>query len=73
MVAHAFNPSTLEAEAVGSLRVWGLPGLQKEFQGKFQNELEHRETFSQKNQTNKTNKKVKKKKKRKEKKRKITN
>jgi hypothetical protein len=31
VVAHAFNPSTLEAEA-GSLWVQGQPGLQSEFQ-----------------------------------------
>ena len=29
MVAHAFNPSTREAEAGGSLWVWGQPGLQE--------------------------------------------
>lgn len=27
MVVLTFNPSTREAEAVGSLRVWGQPGL----------------------------------------------
>jgi hypothetical protein len=27
IVVHAFNPSTLEAEAGGSLWVWGQPGL----------------------------------------------
>jgi hypothetical protein len=32
MVVHAFNPSTQEAEAGGSLCVWGQPGLYKEFQ-----------------------------------------
>jgi hypothetical protein len=32
MVMHAFNPSTQEAEAGGSLAVWGQPGLQSEFQ-----------------------------------------
>jgi hypothetical protein len=32
MVAHTFNPSTPEAEAGGSLRMWGQPGLQNEFQ-----------------------------------------
>ena len=31
MVAHAFNPSTWEAEA-GGFRVQGQPGLQSEFQ-----------------------------------------
>ena len=30
---HTFNPSTLEAEAGGSLWVWGQPSLQSEFQG----------------------------------------
>ena len=32
VVAHTFNPSTLEAEAGGSLWVWDHPGLQIEFQ-----------------------------------------
>jgi hypothetical protein len=32
MVVHAFNPSTWEAEAGGSLWVRGQPGLQSEFQ-----------------------------------------
>ena len=32
MVAHAFNPSTQEAEAGGYLQVRGQPGLQSEFQ-----------------------------------------
>ena len=32
MVVHAFNPSTLEAEAGGSLKVQGQPYLQSEFQ-----------------------------------------
>ena len=31
--AHAFNPSTQEAKAGGSLWVQGQPGLQSEFQG----------------------------------------
>jgi hypothetical protein len=31
MVAHAFNPSTREAEVV-DFWVWGQPGLQSEFQ-----------------------------------------
>ena len=31
-LVHTFNPSTREAEAAGSLRVWGQPGLQREFQ-----------------------------------------
>jgi len=31
-MAHAFNPSTQEAEASGSLWVLGQPGLQSEFQ-----------------------------------------
>ena len=30
--AHAFNPTTGEAETGGSLRVWGQPALQIEFQ-----------------------------------------
>lgn len=29
---HTFNPRTQEAEAGGSLRVWGQPGLYNEFQ-----------------------------------------
>ena len=32
VVAHAFNPSTQEEEAGGSLRVRGQAGLQSEFQ-----------------------------------------
>jgi hypothetical protein len=32
VVADVFNPSIWEAEAVGSLSVWGQPGLQSEFQ-----------------------------------------
>ena len=32
VVVYAFNPSTLEAEVDGSLRVWGQSGLQSEFQ-----------------------------------------
>ena len=32
VVVHAFNPSTWEAEADGSLWVQDQPGLQKEFQ-----------------------------------------
>ena len=32
VVPPAFNPSTLEAEEDGSLRVQGQPGLQSEFQ-----------------------------------------
>jgi hypothetical protein len=32
VVAHAFNPSTWEAEAGGSLLVQGQPSLQSEFQ-----------------------------------------
>ena len=32
MVTHAFNPSTWEAEASGSLWDQGQPGLQSEFQ-----------------------------------------
>ena len=32
MMAHTFNPSTLEAEAGGSLWVQGQPGLHSEFQ-----------------------------------------
>ena len=32
MVTHAFNPSTWEEEADGSLKVWGQPSLQREFQ-----------------------------------------
>jgi hypothetical protein len=32
MVAHAFNPSTWEAEAGGFLSSRGQPGLQSEFQ-----------------------------------------
>ena len=32
MLVHAFNPSTQEAGAGGSLWVWGQPGLQSEFQ-----------------------------------------
>ena len=32
VVAHAFNPSTQEAEASGSLYVQVQPGLQSEFQ-----------------------------------------
>jgi hypothetical protein len=31
-VAHAFNPSTLEAEAGGSLWVWSQPCLPSELQ-----------------------------------------
>jgi hypothetical protein len=31
-MAHTFNPSTWEAEAGGSLWVWGQPGLQSKFQ-----------------------------------------
>jgi hypothetical protein len=31
-MAHAFNPSTWNAKAGGSLRVRGQPGLQSEFQ-----------------------------------------
>jgi hypothetical protein len=33
VVAHTFNPSTQEAEAGGSLWVWGQPDLYSEFQG----------------------------------------
>ena len=32
MVTHAFDPTTRDAEAAGSLWVWGQPGLQNEFQ-----------------------------------------
>jgi hypothetical protein len=32
VVADTFNPSTQEAEADGSLWVWGQPGLQSKFQ-----------------------------------------
>jgi hypothetical protein len=32
MVAHAFNPSTQEAEAGGSLSIWGQPAIQSKFQ-----------------------------------------
>ena len=32
VVVHAFSPSTREAEAGGSLRVQGQPGLHSEFQ-----------------------------------------
>ena len=44
VVAHAFNSSTLEAGAGGSLGVQGHPGLQSEFQAS----LDYRETLSQK-------------------------
>ena len=40
MVAHAFNPSTWEAEAGGSLWFWSYPGLQSEFQDRLQSYLE---------------------------------
>ena len=40
MVVHTFNPSTLEAEAGGSLRVLGQPGLQREFQDNLQSYTE---------------------------------
>jgi hypothetical protein len=45
VVAHAFNPSTWEAEA-GGFRVRGQPGLQSEFQDS-QGYI-HRETLSRK-------------------------
>ena len=32
VVAHAFDPSTKEAETAGSLGVQGQPGLQSKFQ-----------------------------------------
>lgn len=32
MVAHIFNPSILQAEAGGSMRVWRQPCLQSKFQ-----------------------------------------
>jgi hypothetical protein len=32
VVVHALNPNMREAEAGGSLWVWGLPGLQSKFQ-----------------------------------------
>ena len=46
VVAHAFNPSTWEAEADGSLWVRGQPGLQELIPGLAPKQ--HRETLSQK-------------------------
>ena len=51
LVAHAFNPSTWEAEAGGSLWVWGQPGLQELVPDKFQC---YRETLSWKSKANQT-------------------
>ena len=40
VVAHAFNPSTREAEAGGFLWVRGQPGLKSKFQGRLQSYTE---------------------------------
>ena len=48
-MTHAFNPSTWEAEAGGSLRVQGQPGLQS----KFQDSWGYRETMFRKDQKEK--------------------
>ena len=50
MVAHAFNPSTWEAEAGGSLSVQDQPGLHSEFQDSWS----YRETLYQKDGEKKT-------------------
>ena len=56
-VAHAFNPSTWEAEAGESLLVRDLPGLQELVPG--QAPKQHRETLSQKTKKKKKKKKEK--------------
>ena len=53
VVAHAFNPSTWEAEAGRYLWFQGKPGLQSEFQDRLQS---YRETLSWKTETQKKRK-----------------
>jgi hypothetical protein len=55
MVAHAFNPSTQEAEAGGFLLIRGQPGLQSEFQDS-QSYTQRNPTQSQKTKQNKKTK-----------------
>ena len=45
VVAHAFNPCTLEAKTGGSLSVQGWPSLQSKFQDSQDTRI-HRETLS---------------------------
>ena len=56
MVAHAFNPSTREAEASGSLWVLGQPGLQSEFQDRHQSYREILSRGKKKTNQKQTNK-----------------
>ena len=54
VVVHAFNPSTWEAEAGGSLSL-GQPGLQSQFQDKLQSYTEKPCLEKQKHKTKQNN------------------